>query len=135
MDECEALVWPGEVLAQLMERHSRLLFNTLRVMVKLSLDLERRYEELLTEHVEQRVAQALLRLVEQMGCQEGEGILIDMPFPREDLAEFTGTTMYTVSRILSNWERKGFVDTGRKRVFVCRLQDIKRLACYPATSE
>jgi CRP-like cAMP-binding protein len=86
LDQCKALVWPGEVLAQLMERHTRLLFNLLRVMVKISLDLERRYEELLTEHVEQRVAQALLRLAEHMGRQDGECVLIDMPFPREDLA-------------------------------------------------
>ena len=135
VDECQLLVWPGEVLAQLMERYSRIAFNALRVMVKRNQDLLRRYQELLTEHVEQRVAQALLRLAEQMGRREGDCILIEMPLPREDLAELTGTTMYTVSRILSKWERKGFVDTGRERVLVCRPQDLMPIAWPPENPE
>jgi CRP-like cAMP-binding protein len=115
-----------------MERHPRIGFNALRAMVKHNQELQRRYEELLTEHVEQRVAHALLRLSEQMGRQEGDCVLIDLPLPREDLAELTGTTLYTVSRILSKWAQCGFVDTGRERVLVCRPQDLARIAETPA---
>jgi hypothetical protein len=30
----------------------------------------------------------------------------------------TGTTLYTVSRILSRWERQGLVEAGRERVLI-----------------
>jgi hypothetical protein len=34
-----------------------------------------------------------------------------------------GTTLYTVSRLLSDWERRGAVSTGRQRI-VIRSSDI-----------
>jgi CRP-like cAMP-binding protein len=37
---------------------------------------------------------------------------------RQDLAEMTGTTLYTVSRILSQWESQGLVRSGRERVVI-----------------
>jgi CRP-like cAMP-binding protein len=31
----------------------------------------------------------------------------------------TGTTLYTVSRILSNWEQQALIQMGRERVIIC----------------
>jgi len=42
--------------------------------------------------VQQRVAHALLKLVKQAGKKTEEGILIDFPISRQDIAEMTGTT-------------------------------------------
>ncbi len=122
LNDCRALVWYGEVLAQLMERYSRIAFNGMRIMTLRNLEMQLRYQELLTEPVEQRVAQALLRLSNDMGQTTKEGILIDVPLSREDLAEYSGTTLYSVSRILRQWENAGVVRTGRERVLV-RSQD------------
>jgi CRP-like cAMP-binding protein len=44
--------------------------------------------------------------------------LLDTPLSRQDLAEMTGTTLYTVSRILSRWEDEGLIETGRERVCI-----------------
>jgi len=77
-----------------------------------------RYQELMTERVEQRVARALLRLARQVGQKADKGVLIGLPLSREDLAEMTGTTLYTVSRILSRWEDQDLVETGRERVLI-----------------
>jgi CRP/FNR family transcriptional regulator, nitrogen oxide reductase regulator len=119
--ECRALVWHGEVLAQLMERYTRISFNALRAAVLRNQDLQRRYQELLTDSVEQRVAQALLRLSSEIGRKTNDGVLIDVPLSREDLAEYTGTTLYSVSRLLHQWEVAGWLRTGRERVVVrCR---------------
>lgn len=75
-----------------------------------------RYRELATERVERRVARALLRLVAQIGRPEEDGVTVAAPLARQDLAEMTGTTLFTVSRILSAWEGQGIVSTGRERV-------------------
>jgi len=65
-----------------------------------------RYLELQTERVEQRIARSLLRIMKQSGRKTDEGILIDFRLGRQDLANYTGSTLYTVSRTLSNWEKK-----------------------------
>ena len=37
-------------------------------------------------------------------------------FIRQDLAEMTGTTLFTVSRTLAGWEERGIISSARKRV-------------------
>jgi CRP-like cAMP-binding protein len=74
--------------------------------------------ELSTEQVQHRVAHALLRLANQAGTRTADGILIDLPLSRQDIAQMTGTTLHTVSRLLTSWEEKGLVKSGRQRVTV-----------------
>ena len=126
--DCRALVWHGELLAQLMERYTRISFNAMRVMVLRNQDLQHRYQELLTEPVEQRVAQALLRLSSDVGHRTKDGILIDVPLSREDLAEYSGTTLFSVSRLLHQWEVEGWLRTGRERVVVCCEEPLRDIA-------
>ena len=52
------------------------------------------------------------------GRKTPEGIEIDFPISRQDLAEMTGTTLHTVSRLLSSWEDEGLVRSGRQKVTV-----------------
>ena len=59
---------------------------------------------------------ALLRLAKQSGRKVDHGIEIDFPISRQDVAEMTGTTLHTVSRILSAWEQQGLVESGRQRI-------------------
>lgn len=81
-----------------------------------------------TEQVQQRVAHALLRLVKQTGKKTDEGILIDFPISRQDIAEMTGTTLHTVSRLLTSWEERGLVRSGRQRVTVVEPHRLMLLA-------
>ncbi|TIY05129.1 MAG: winged helix-turn-helix domain-containing protein, partial [Mesorhizobium sp.] len=46
------------------------------------------------------------------------GIEIDFPISRQDIAEMTGTTLHTVSRLLSKWEESGIIVSGRQKVTV-----------------
>ncbi len=94
--------------------------NAVRFVATQLHDLQVRYRQLATEKVERRVARALLRLVQHAGRKVDDGVLIDLPLSREDLAQMTGTTLYTVSRILSRWESEGILDVGRQRVVVRR---------------
>ena len=110
--------WPGAQMAALMERHPRLAINALRFVASQLHDLQTRYRQLATEKVERRIARALLRLVQHAGRKVDDGVLIDLPLSREDLAQMTGTTLYTVSRVLSRWESEGILDGGRQRVVV-----------------
>jgi CRP-like cAMP-binding protein len=81
-------------------------------------ETQNRVMEMSTEQVEQRVAHGLLRLIAQSGRKTEDGIQIDFPITRQDIAEMTGTTLHTVSRILSAWESRGLVQSGRRKVVV-----------------
>lgn len=113
-----ALRWGYDAAILLLEEYPRLALNGLRMVAGHFRELQNRYRELATERVERRVARALLRLARQSGRRVEEGVLLDLPLTRQDLGEMTGTTLYTVSRIMSNWEQLGFVVTGRERIVI-----------------
>jgi CRP-like cAMP-binding protein len=81
-------------------------------------DLQRRYRQLTTERVERRVARTLLRLAGEAGRDGRHGNEIDFPITRQDVAEMTGTTLYTVSRLISTWQKQGILRGGRQRIVV-----------------
>jgi CRP-like cAMP-binding protein len=113
-----AFEWPGSVMASLMERYPKLALNAVRFVAARLHELQDQYRQLATEKVERRIARALLRLVRQSGTRTESGVLIDLPLSREDIAQMTGTTLFTVSRVLSRWEADGILETGRQRIVV-----------------
>lgn len=124
VDESVALTWPSPAWPRLVERHPGLAANTLQAVGARLQESHNRVIEMATEQVERRVAHALLRLVQQAGRKVEAGIEIDFPISRQDIAEMTGTTLHTVSRILSAWESDGLVEGGRQRIV---LRDPHRL--------
>ncbi|AUQ64675.1 Crp/Fnr family transcriptional regulator [Phaeobacter inhibens] len=82
-------------------------------------EMNARIMEMSTQHVEQRVARALLRLINQSGIKVAQGIEIGFPITRQDVSELTGTTLHTVSRLLSAWEKDGMVSSKRKKITIC----------------
>lgn len=114
----ELVGWDKQGMVALMAEYPQLAVNMLGVAFDRLQDLQTRYLELFAEQVEQRIARALLRIMRQSGRKTNEGILIDFPLSRQGLADYTGTTVYTVSRVLSAWEKKGWVISRRERITV-----------------
>lgn len=110
--------WSSSLWENLTDRHPALTKNALHMVARHMQELHSRIREFSTEDVESRVARALTRLVMQAGRRTEEGILIDFPITRQDIAEMIGTTVPTVSRILSSWAESGFVQTSRLRIVV-----------------
>ena len=112
------LRWEAEQMQALMLRYPRMALNAVEILAEHVRHFQDRIRELATERVERRIARALLRLARQTGRRIPEGVLLDLPLTRQDLAEMCGTTLYTVSRTLSAWEQAGILSTGRARVVV-----------------
>lgn len=123
-----ALEWSGDVMAALIERHPTLALNALRFVAGRLHELQVQYRQLATEKVERRVARALLRLVQQAGRRVESGVLIDLPLSREDIAQMTGTTLYTVSRIISRFEADGLLEAGRQRMVIRHPHGLLKVA-------
>jgi len=116
VDESVALAWPSATWPRLVSRFPALATNTLQTIGRRLQETHTRVVEMSTQQVEQRVAHALLRLAKQAGHKVEHGIEIDFPISRQDIAQMTGTTLHTVSRILSGWEQRGLVESGRQRI-------------------
>jgi CRP-like cAMP-binding protein len=123
-----ALTIKSGFLHSMMETRPYLSFDLMKLMTSYIHEMQARYRELATERVEQRVANALLRLTAQMGIKSEKDTGIELSFSRQDVAEMTGTTLYTVSRLLSEWERNGIIATGRERIKILKPHDLVSIA-------
>ncbi|MDH3254459.1 MAG: Crp/Fnr family transcriptional regulator [Acidobacteriota bacterium] len=85
---------------------------------------QQRLREVSTERVSQRLARTLLRLAGQASRPHDAGTLIDFPLTRQDLAGLAGTTLFTVSRLLSAWSDRGILQVGRARVIIRSAPDL-----------
>jgi len=126
IEDADLYTWDAEVMRKLILASPQLTMNALSVMTDRVVCLQNRVQQLATERVEQRIAHSLMLLARHMGKKEDGGILIDMPLTHRDLAEMSGTNIYSVSRVLHKWEENDIIATGRKRVL---LRSPERLPC------
>jgi len=118
VDDSVVLAWPSATWPRLVAQFPVLATNTLQTVGARLQETHTRVVEMSTQHVEQRIAHALLRLVKQSGKRVDHGVEIDFPISRQDIAQMTGTTLYTVSRTLSAWEARGLVESSRQKIIV-----------------
>ncbi|ABE38681.1 transcriptional regulator, Crp/Fnr family [Rhodopseudomonas palustris BisB5] len=128
VDDSIVLAWPTAAWPRLVEQYPSLATNTLRTVGARLQETHSRVVEISTQQVEQRVAHALLRLAKQSGRKVANGVEIDFPISRQDIAQMTGTTLHTVSRLLSGWEQKGLIESGRQRIVLRNLDQLVVLA-------
>lgn len=114
--DCVVLILPNSIWEDLISKHPTFASNTYQTVGKRLIETQQQLVELATEKVEQRIANAILKLAKQTGKETGEGVLIDFPISRKDISEMTGTTLHTVSRLLSSWEEIGLIKSGRQKV-------------------
>ena len=126
--DCVVLAWPGELWSEFSAQYSAFGSGTYKTVGSRLQEAHARVVEMSTEQVEQRVAHTLLRLANQTGKKTAEGVLINFPISRQDIAEMTGTTLHTVSRLLSAWDAKGLVRSGRQKVTVVEPHKLFMLA-------
>ncbi len=128
IEPCTAVGWSRETMRQLMREYPQLGLNGINMIGRRFALLQKRLQEMATERVEQRVARAILRLVRQFGRRTESGVLLDIPITREELAQLTGTNLYSVSRILSKWEQAGYIHTGRKEIILLKAHELVAIA-------
>lgn len=113
-----ALSWPMAAWSGIIDQHPAFAVATMNTVGTRLQEAHTRIREMSTEAVERRVGHAVLRLVKQAGKHEVDGVRIDFPVTKQDLAEMSGTTLFTVSRILGAWQDAGIVDAGRQKLIV-----------------
>jgi CRP-like cAMP-binding protein len=122
----KALVWDSEKFDALAMTFPGLQRNTARILSERLATMQQRFREVATDTVASRVSNELLRLVSQMGQRVNGDFQINLS--REEFAQLTATTLFTVSRLLSKWENAGIVTALREAVLVRNLPALIELA-------
>jgi CRP/FNR family transcriptional regulator, nitrogen oxide reductase regulator len=123
--------WTEAALRDLIGRHPRIALNIVTIVGARLREVQDRLRELATQRAECRIARVLLRLAAQAARGASDEATIDFPLTRKDVAEMCGATLYTVSRIMTAWERAELITTKRQRVTVRELAKIRRIAGDP----
>lgn len=88
-------------------------------------------EDLAFREVPARLARFLVEQVERHGqpVAEGNGMCIPLPWGMEDLASLLGTTRQTISALVNQWEREGWLQRrGRRELLVREISALRALA-------
>jgi CRP/FNR family transcriptional regulator, nitrogen oxide reductase regulator len=126
LTSCSALVWESCLFESLSSRYPALRLNVAYILYRQLEDMENRFREISTERVPSRLGRQILRLVEQVGVRSN-GSAVEINMTREELAQLIGTSLFTVSRLLSDWDRKGIVATRREGFSVINVEALTQL--------
>lgn len=119
------LLFDARAIERILHRHPEVAVATLEAVSSRLAAAREAVHRLATGSVEHRLAGVLDLLAERVGEADGEGILLQVPLTREDLAGMTGSTPETVSRTLTSLRKRGVITAGRRWV---RILDRDALA-------
>jgi len=77
--------------------------------------------------VKERLAKGLLDLGKHYGVRCEEGLLIDLPLSRQDLAELLGISRQTVCQELQKLARRGLIGLDGRRITLTDLEALRGL--------
>lgn len=122
--DCCILQISAQNFETVMNRYPEVTMKVLKAVGQRLEESQEIIKQLSVYTVEERIAATLIRVARKLGEQKQTGTLIQIPFSRQDLAAMTGTTVETVSRVMSRFSTEGLISTGRRWVV---LRDIERL--------
>ena len=123
--ESAVLVWSRQVMQSLMDAYPRLLQNALTVSVAY-LDLYiAAHAALVSDNAKQRLASVLVRLTDSIGNEVSDGV--ELQVTNEELASAANITLFTASRILSEWQGEHALTKRRGRIILHSPKRLLRL--------
>ena len=108
----------------------------LRLLEAATIDLEQARAHMLLlgrQSADEKVASFLLRLAHRVGAGTGGAVGFRLPMTRQDMADYLGLTIETVSRTLTRLRREGLIGFGSPQdVILRRPLELRTLACAPS---
>jgi len=85
-------------------------------------------ESLLNREVSTRLATLLLNLGDRFGEDNGTGTLLDMRLTHQDLANMIASTREAVSKVMSEFQREGFIEVQSRRIAILNKEALAERA-------
>lgn len=125
---CCTLGISHEQFQEILQRHPSVALKVLEITAARLSEAQETIRQLSAHSAERRIAATLLKLAEKLGEPHEEGLLIQMPLSRQDVADMTGTTPETASRILSQLRKQGVIRSGRQWIAIGDEEALRELA-------
>ncbi len=90
-------------------------------------DIEAKFGDLVFHSAPARLAKLLLQLSETMGDQDQGGIRLNIRLTHQNLANLIGTSRETVSALLSQFQRQGFLIQDRRQICLLKTDELANI--------
>ena len=128
LEDSEAVYWNRSCAERFMETNPKFVTNMFAVAIQRLDELRERYVYLSTQPAERRIAWALKGLSQRVRRKGMTQLAVPRAFGKKDLADMAGTTIYTVSRVLSKWTRAGIIVNFRGEILVEQPKELSQIA-------
>ncbi|WP_410589677.1 Crp/Fnr family transcriptional regulator [Amycolatopsis sp. lyj-23] len=128
LDDLDVLEVPGDRFAALCRTRSRISWALLLVLSDRLRSVARQWLDVGSGAAARRVAAQLMQLAVQHGVPSGDDIRITVPATQAELATTAAMSRESWARATRELRRLGVISTGRRRVTVHRMAELRRLA-------
>ncbi|WP_219374605.1 Crp/Fnr family transcriptional regulator [Bacillus mycoides] len=119
IEDTQICMLKKENMDYIMERNPSIALKLLKIVTKRLAKIENLVQHLATNNPEVRIAHILLEFCDKYGKSTEDGILINLPLTREELANYAGVTRETISRKLNKFESLGLMaSVGNKKIII-----------------
>jgi CRP/FNR family cyclic AMP-dependent transcriptional regulator len=128
LDHVEAIALSADQFVRFLEQHPRVALAVTRMLGARLREADVMRVELSARDSMSRVAARIVELSERFGDEVEAGVQIDLPISQEELAGWTGCSRDSVVKALQAMRGLGWIETGRRRITVLRLDELRRRA-------
>jgi CRP/FNR family transcriptional regulator, cyclic AMP receptor protein len=128
MDSSITVEVSREALDELLRSDGGAAYKFARALIARRKDLESRVEQLIFKDVGAKLAELLLSLGQEHGVSDQRGLVVGLKITHQEMANLIGSTRETVSLTLSQFKRKGLIQTDGRRVILSDPEGLRALA-------
>jgi len=128
MDASVTVEVERELLDQLLRANGTAAYKFARALIARRKDLEARVEQLIFKDVGSKLAELLLTLGHDHGIADERGLVVGLKITHQEMANLIGSTRETVSLTLSQFKRKGLIQTEGRKVILADQEGLRALA-------
>ena len=128
MDASVTVEVARELLDSLLRSDGGAAYKFTRALIARRKDLETRVEQLIFKDVGAKLAELLLNLGQEHGISDERGTVVGLKITHQEMANLIGSTRETVSLTLSQFKRKGLIQTDGRKVILADAEGLRALA-------
>jgi len=113
---------------QLVQREKTVGFRLTKVLAHRRREVENKIEHLVFKDVNAKLAGLLLRLAGEYGVDDARGTLVAVKITHQEMANLIGSTRETVSLTLSQFKRRGLIQSDGRKVVLTDREGLKAIA-------
>jgi len=122
---------PRDIFEKLLERNPALGLKISRMLALELREAELKITQMALRPVKERVAGALLSLLHHYGFEDDQ-VTLNYHLKREELANMTGTTRETATRMLYVLQKNGWIQVAGKKIRLLNLTALKEWVDTPS---